>query len=178
VNCHSYREICFVISVQKCANKWAVEVLMAGDTYLLFAALHQRYVCTDRANVSTRNLSELQIHCQPRSTEADRWLSLGATALPAFSSLPSIRACAFRPELRSWNTDEGEGGKIMFVFSASRPQNPLRSFYGPVLRLFTDWKIKGFVIYHVNLCDVAIISWKYLLWLAYVEQRYRALWLG
>jgi len=32
-----------------------------------------------------------------------------AMALPAFSSLPSIRACAFVPELHSHTSHEGEG---------------------------------------------------------------------
>jgi hypothetical protein len=81
-----------------------------------------------------------------------------AMALPAFSSLASIRACAFVPELRSYTAHERGVKNICFLFYTSGPQNPLRYFYGLLIRLFSDWKRKGSIIHCVNLCDIPLMS--------------------
>jgi hypothetical protein len=93
-----------------------------------------------------------------------------AMALPAFSSLPIIRACAFVPELHSHRAHEGEGERNNVSLLHFPASNPLRYFDDLILRLFSDCKGKGSLIRCVNLCDMALMSEEHLAVLSYLDR--------
>jgi hypothetical protein len=160
-------------------NKRALNLSMRSMRHLpTFAASHHRYVCTDHANVLTHNFNELQIHSQPRSTEAHRWLSLAQWHFPPFRpSLVFARAHSYRNFIPIQLVRE-RVKEIMLLFYTCRPQNPLRYFYDLILRSFSDCKGKDSVILCVNMCDMTLMSGEHLAVLSYLEQSYWALWLS